>query len=143
VTGDPLPCARKPRARKAGQSGQVGAVPHDHDGKPCTKRDPAELLGEIEGRIRDCDQKGACLAARRYGELGHPSAGLFALLLGFAVSEDGALHSEQYFRTAQDEHATVSAGHRAVYPVALARVMASQAGLPAPGCDEARALLAT
>jgi hypothetical protein len=126
----------------AGQAEQVGVLPHDHDGEPCTQDDPAALLGQIDGRIRERDQKGACLAARRYGDLGHPSADLFALLLGFAVSEDGALHSEKYFRTAQDEHATASAGHRATHLVALSRVMASQFGFPAPGCDEARALLA-
>ncbi len=127
----------------AGQSDHVGALPHDHDGDPCTQDDPAALLGEIDGRIRGRDQKGACLAARRYCDLGHPPADLFALLLGFAVSEDGALHSEKYFRTAQDEHATASAGQRAIQLVALTRVMASQFGFPAPGCDEARALLAT
>jgi hypothetical protein len=127
----------------AGQSDHVEALPHDHDGEPCTKDDPAALLAEIAGRIRERDQKSACLATRRYCELGHPPADLFALLLGFAVSEDGALHSEKYFRTAQDEHATARPAHRAVYLVGLTRVMASQFGFPAPGCAEARKLLAT
>lgn len=127
----------------AGQSERVGALPHDHDGEPCAKDDPAELLREIEGRIRGRDQKGACRAARRYCELGHSHADLFALLLGHAVSEDGALHAEKYFRTAQDEHSTARAPHRALYLVALTRVMASHFGFPAPGCDEARKLLAS
>ena len=65
-----------------------------------------------------------------------------ALLLGFAVSEDGALHAEKYFRTAQDEHSVARAPHRALYLVALTRVMASHFGFPAPGCEEARTLLA-
>jgi hypothetical protein len=127
----------------AGQSGRVGALPNDHDGEPCTKKDPAELLSEIEGRIRARDQKGACLAARRYEELGHASADLFAVLLGYAVSEDGALHAEKYFRTAQEEHSAARPPHRGLYLVALTRVMASQQGFPAPGCEEARKLLAS
>jgi hypothetical protein len=127
----------------AGQSDHVDKLPHDHDGEPCVKEDPAQLLGEIDGRIRGRDQKGACRAARRYCELGHSHADLFALLLGHAVSEDGALHAEKYFRTAQDEHSTARAPHRALYLVALTRVMASQFGFPAPGCDEGRKLLAS
>jgi hypothetical protein len=126
----------------AGQSEHVGALPHDHDAEACAKKDSAELLQEIEGRVRDRDQKGACQAARRYCALGHPPEKLFALLLGFAVSEDGALHAEKYFRTAQDEHSTAREAHRALYLVALTRVMASHFGFPAPGCDEAKKLLA-
>jgi hypothetical protein len=127
----------------AGQSSRVGTLPNDHDGEPCAKKDPAEILREIEGKIRGRDQKGACQAARRYCELGHEHKDLFALLIGYAVSEDGALHAEKYFRTAQDEHSTARAPHRALYLVALTRVMASHFGFPAPGCDEARKLLAS
>jgi len=126
----------------AGQSEHVGALPHDHDAEPCTKDDPAALLAVIEGKIRERDQKGACQAARRYAALGSSPEKLFELLLGFAVSEDGALHAEKYFCTAQDEHSTARAPHRGLYPVALTRVMASHFGFPAPGCEEARKLLA-
>ncbi len=125
----------------AGQSNHVGALPHDHDGEACTKDDPAALRAEIEGRIRDRDQKGACRAARRYCELGHSPEELFALLLGFAVSEDGALHAEKYFRTAQEEHSRGRPAYRGLYLVALTRVMASHFGFPAPGYEEARKLL--
>ncbi|MFN0006467.1 MAG: hypothetical protein ACKVXR_01060 [Planctomycetota bacterium] len=126
----------------AGQSGRVGAQAFDHDTDPCTKSDPAELLREIDGRIRERDQKGACAAARRYCSLGHEAPELFALLLRHAVSEDGALHAEKYFRTAQDEHSNARPSHRALYLVALTRVMASHHGFPAPGLEEARKLLA-
>ncbi len=126
----------------AGQSGNVGTEPYDHDGEACTKEDPAALRGEIEARIRARDQKGACVAARRYVSLGHPPEPLFALLLEFAVSEDGALHAEKYFRTAQEEHGGARAEHRGLYLVALTRVTASEFGFPAPGCAEARKLLA-
>jgi len=125
----------------AGQSGPL--VAHDHDAEPCTKAEPAALLAEIDARIRERDQRGACQAARRYCALGLPSETLFALLLPFAVSEDGALHAEKYFRTAQDEHATARPAHKPLYLVALTRVMASHYGFPAPGCEEARKLLAS
>ncbi len=85
----------------------------------------------------------ACAAARRWCELDHPHDGLFAKLLGFAVSEDGALHAEKYFRTAQEEHATARSEQRERAVIALTRVMASHAGFPAPGIAQARALLET
>jgi hypothetical protein len=126
----------------AGQSGRVDAIPFDQDAEPCRMKDPAKLLGEIDGRIRGNDQIGACAAARRYCEIGHDQRGLFDTLLAHAVSEDGALHAEKYFKTAQDEHATARPAHRPLYLVALTRVMASHQGFPAPGLEEARKLLA-
>jgi hypothetical protein len=125
----------------AGQSQRVGVEPFDHGGEPCGKGDSTELLAEIEGRIRERDQRGACLAARRYCALGHAAGDLFARLLPFAVSEDGALHAEKYFRTVQEEHAAARPAHRGPFLVALVRVMASSYGFPAPGCEEARRLL--
>jgi hypothetical protein len=125
----------------AGQSQHADIAPDDPDGEPCTKDDDRALLGEIEGRIRERDQKGACRAAARYVDHRHESAQLFALLLGFAVSEDGALHAEKYFRTVQEEHATARPAHRGLYLVALTRVMASHFGFPAPGYAEAKELL--
>jgi hypothetical protein len=125
----------------AGQSSHVGAESFDHDGEPCAKNDPSELRAEIDARIRARDQKGACLAARRYCELGHSSPELFALLVGFAVSQDGALHAEKYFRTATEEHVSARPNSKPLYLVALTRVMASQQGFPAPGVEETRKLL--
>jgi hypothetical protein len=125
----------------AGQSKSVGAQPFDHDAAPCELKEPAELLREIEGRAGERDQAGAVRAARRYGELGHPEADLFALLLGIAVRQDGALHNEKYFRTVQEEHAAARPAHRADLLAALTRVMASSSGFPAPGCEEAARLL--
>ena len=126
----------------AGQSSHVGADANDHDAAPCAKEEPKALLAEIDARIRARDQKAACQAARRYSSLGHPPADLFALCLGFAVSEDGALHAEKYFRTAQEEHAKARDPHKELYVVALTRVMASHFGFPAPGNEETRKLLA-
>jgi len=126
----------------AGQSAKFGKQPHDHDAQACTLKEPAVLLDEIGARIRARDQKGACAAARRYCDLGLPPAELFGQLLPFALSEDGALHAEKFFRTAWEEHAFAREEHRATFLVALTRVMASQQGFPAPGVDEARKLLA-
>ncbi len=125
----------------AGQSSHVGAEANDHDAAPCSKEEPKALLAEIDARIRARDQKAACQAARRYTSLGHAPADLFALCLGFAVSEDGALHAEKYFRTAQEEHAKARDPHKELYLVALTRVMASHYGFPAPGNEETRKLL--
>jgi hypothetical protein len=125
----------------AGQSQHVGKEANDHASQPCELEAPGELLTEIDGRIRERDQKGACQAARRYCGLGHASEPLFAQLLEHALSEDGALHAEKYFRTAQDEHSRARPAHRAQYAVALTRVMASHYGFPAPGYAEARKLL--
>jgi hypothetical protein len=126
----------------AGQSSHMGASAFDQQAEPCTKDDPAALRGAIEACIRARDQRGACQAARRYCALGHPSEPLFALLLGFAISEDGALHAEKYFRTAQEEAADARPEHRGLFLAALTRVTSSEFGFPAPGCAEARALLA-
>jgi hypothetical protein len=124
-----------------GQSALVGTEPHDHDAEPSTLEDPNELLGEIEARIRERDQRGASVPTRRYCELGHSADELFAKLLPLTISEDGALHGEKYFRTVQEEHSAARPAHRAPYLVALARVTASAYGVPAPGVDEARKLL--
>lgn len=126
----------------AGQARWVGEEAHDAQAEPCTLADPARILPELEARIRAADQKGACQATRRYCALGGPAPELLALLAGFAVSQDGALHAEKYFHTAQEEHARARPAHRATYLVALTRVVASQQGFEAPGVAEARALLA-
>src|SRR5262249_35015362 len=105
--------------------------------------DPAELLREIEGRAGERDQVAAVAAARRYGEFGHPSADLFALLLRFAVRQDGALHNEKFFRSMQEEHDAARPAHRLRYLAALTRGVTSSCGFPARGCAEAEKLLAS
>jgi hypothetical protein len=62
-------------------------------------------------------------------------------MLKYAVSEDGALHAEKYYRTVAEEFATTRPAFRWRQVVALARVTASEHGYPAPGFDEACALL--
>ena len=62
-----------------------------------------------------------------------PARPVFDLLLKYAVSEDGALHAEKYYRTVSEEFATTRPAFRWRQLVALARVTASEHGFPAPG----------
>jgi hypothetical protein len=66
---------------------------------------------------------------------------VFDLLLRYAVSEDGALHAEKYYRTVTEEFAAARPAFRWRHLVALARVTASEYGFPAPGYVEACRLL--
>ena len=74
----------------------------------------------------------------RIGELGHSARPVFDLLLKFAVSEDGALHAEKFYRTVSEEFAATRPAFRWRQLVALSRVTASEFGRPAPGIAEAR-----
>jgi hypothetical protein len=62
-------------------------------------------------------------------------------LLRFAVSEDGALHAEKFYRTVSDEFASTRPAFRWRHLLALARVTASEYGRPAAGVAESRTLL--
>ena len=104
-------------------------------------KDAAALLREAEQAIRTNDQPLACAAVHRYGQLDHPPRAILDLLLKYAVSEDGALHAEKYYRTATEEFAAARPAFRWRQLVALARVTASEYGQPAPGYAEACRLL--
>ena len=99
------------------------------------------LIREAEEAIRGNLQARASAIVQRYGDLGHPPRAMFDLLLKFAVSEDGALHAEKFYRTCSDEFASTRAAFRWRHVVALARVTASEFGRAAAGVAEARALL--
>jgi hypothetical protein len=103
--------------------------------------DAAELLREAEGAVKEKDQVRAAAATHRYLELGYSDKDLFALFLRYAISEDGALHAEKFYRTVREEHNRGRAVFRGRYLVALARVTASAYGRPAPGMDLAKRLL--
>ncbi|HEY5911987.1 MAG TPA: hypothetical protein VJA21_15395 [Verrucomicrobiae bacterium] len=103
--------------------------------------DADAMLRELEEAIRGNLQAKASALAQRYGELGHPPRRIFDLLLRFAISEDGALHAEKFYRTVSEEFAATRAGFRVRHLVALARVTASEFGRPAAGMAEARSLL--
>lgn len=99
------------------------------------------LLRDLQAAIKEKDQPLSCAITHRYGELGHPPRALCDVLLRFAISEDGALHAEKYYRTANDEFAIARPAFRWRHLIALARVTASECGLPAPGYEEACTLL--
>lgn len=102
---------------------------------------PDHLLEEADTAIRANDQGRACALVHRCGELGLPHRPVFDLLLRYAVSEDGALHAEKYYRTVVEEFAATRPSFRWRQLVGLARVTASEYGRPAPGGAEARELL--
>jgi hypothetical protein len=104
-------------------------------------KDPEALLEEAAGAIREKDQERAAAIIHRYGELGLPPRPVFDLLLRFAVSEDGALHAEKYYRTVSEEFASIRPSFRWRQLTALARVSASAYGRPAPGLEEAEKLV--
>jgi hypothetical protein len=103
--------------------------------------DGATLLGQAEEAIRGNDQARACAVVHRYNELGLPERPVFDLLLKYAVSEDGALHAEKYYRTVTEEFSNYRPAFRYRQLIALARVTASEYGYPAPGYQQACELL--
>ncbi len=109
------------------------------DGIKSTEADA--LLREADDAIRQNLQSRAAAIIHRYGELGHPSRPVFDLMLRYAVSEDGALHAEKYYRTVTEEFASTRPAYRWRQLTALARVTASEYGRPAAGVAEARELL--
>jgi len=127
----------------AGQTGRQmkSLYPQAADLEPIRDKDPAVLLRLTNEAIRAKDQRRVCALAHHYGQQGHDARALFDLLLRFAVSEDGALHAEKYYRTVSEEFASVRPAFRWRHLVALARVTASEYGKPAPGLEEARKLL--
>jgi hypothetical protein len=106
-----------------------------------TAREAAALLREAEDAVKAGDQARACATVQRYGEQGHAARAVFDLLLRFAVSEDGALHAEKYYRTVTEEFAALRPAFRWRQLVALARVTASEFGRTAPGYEDACRLL--
>jgi hypothetical protein len=70
--------------------------------------DPGGLLGELDEAVRGNLQARAAAVVQRYGQLGHDSREVFDLLRRYAISEDGALHAEKFFRTTTEEFATTA-----------------------------------
>jgi len=99
------------------------------------------LLREADEAIRQNLQAQVTAVASRYAELGHAPRPMFDLMLRYAVSEDGALHAEKYYRTVTEEFETTRPAFRWRQVLALARVTSSEYGRPAAGMTEARELL--
>ena len=103
--------------------------------------DPDGLLRELDEAIRGNLQVRASAVALAYGKQGHEPRAIFDLLRRYAISEDGALHAEKFYRTVSEEFADARPAFRWRHLCALARVTASEYGRPAPGVAEARELL--
>jgi len=127
----------------AGQSGGLNpqGYPFAEHREKIRNVEPDALLAQAETAIKANDQSRACALVHRYGELGRPARPVFDLMLRYAISEEGALHAEKYYRTVTEEFATTRPTFRWRQLAALARVTASEYGYPAPGVAEARRLL--
>lgn len=127
----------------AGQSGGLNpqGYPFAEHREKVRNVAPDALLHEAEAAIIANDQSRACALIHHYGELGRPERPVFDLMLRYAISEEGALHAEKYYRTVTEEFATTRPAFRWRQLAALARVTASEHGFPAPGIAEARRLL--
>ena len=135
-----LPVRLRPhRARR--RLPALGSVPRAEARDKVKTGDAAALLAAAQDAIKHNDQGGACAAVQRYGDEGHPPRPVLDMLLGYAVSEDGALHAEKYYRTTSEEFASLRPAFRWRQLVALARVTASEYGRPAPGYSDACGLL--
>jgi hypothetical protein len=123
----------------AGQSDRVTKEPYSYASllEETRKTDSKNLLILVEEAIRANDQARACAVVQRFGNLQLPDRPMFDLLLKYAVSQDGALHAEKYYRTASEEYASSRPAFRWRQMVALARVTASEFGYPAPGFTDA------
>lgn len=127
-----------------GQSQHVGKQPYDYREQLAglQKTTPSDSpLNALKRAIEQRDQRAACAAAQHHGDLELPAGPMFDLLLGYACSEDGALHAEKYFHTVREEYRTTRPALRWQRVVALARVTASEYGETAPGYKLARRLL--
>jgi hypothetical protein len=129
------------RAARGGDFLKWEAYPREDARNRVKARDQAGLLREAEDAIRHGDQPRASAAMYWYGQQNHAHRPAFDLLLGYACSQDGALHAEKYYRTVSENFAASRAAFRWEYLVALARVTASAHGFPAPGYEEACKLL--
>jgi hypothetical protein len=131
------------RTNRGGDFLNWAPLPHQYQTAQIRSADGPALLRETDDAIRQNLQAHAAAFVHRYGELGHDPRPVFDLLLRYAVSEDGALHAEKFYRTVTEEFNSTRPAFRWRQLVALARVTASEYGRPAPGMAEAKELLKT
>ena len=125
------------RVNRGGDFLHWSARPAAVDVDTIRERRPDALLDQLDAAIRAKDQSAACTHVYRLGELDQSPRTVFDRLLRYAVSEDGALHAEKYYRTVSEEFAATRPAFRWRQLVALARVTASEYGRPAAGVGEA------
>jgi hypothetical protein len=127
----------------AGQMDRVTDAPYPYADllEDVKGADADALVSEADSAIRANDQARACAVVQRYGDLKLAERPIFDLMVKYAVSEDGALHAEKFYRTVVEEFASTRPAFRWRQLVALARVTASEHGFPAPGYQEACELM--
>ena len=108
------------RVNRGGDFLHWSARPLAADIEPIQENAPEALLDQLDAAIRANDQSQACAVAYRLGELDHSPRAVFDRLLSYAVSEDGALHAEKYYRTVAEEFATTRKAFRWRQLIALA-----------------------
>jgi hypothetical protein len=126
------------RVNRGGDFLQWSARPAAVDVDTIREKRPEALLEQLDSAIRAKDQEAACSVVYRLSALDQSPRNVFDRLLGYAVSEDGALHAEKYYRTVSEEFAATRPAFRWRQLLALARVTASEYGRPAAGVGEAR-----
>lgn len=130
-------------ARDRGSPAFASQQPYPREDAQAAVRDLGRdvLLRNLDDAIKANDQVRAAAIAHRYTQLDMPVRPIFDMLLNYAISEDGALHAEKYYRTATAEYAASRPAFRNRQVVALARVTASAHGHAAPGHSDACRLL--
>ena len=123
----------------AGQNhGQIDRPKTDPAALPA---DGPALLAALDRAVKANEQATAVTLAESYATAGYDVEPFFQTLRVYAISEDGALHAEKYYRTIREEYATTRKAFRGRHLAALARVTASEHGFPAPGYAEAKRLV--
>jgi len=127
----------------AGQTGNVSDEPFPFEVEAIQEKklDADALLAELDNAIQAKNQARSMAVVKCWEIAGNPAKPIFDCLRRYAISEDGALHAEKYFRTVTEEFSTTRADFRWRHLVGLARVSASEYGWPAPGREQARELL--
>jgi len=127
----------------AGQTGRVAKTPFLYDAEEIQARkySPDQLVQELNNAVQSKEQSRAMALVRCCELEGHSSESIFDSLRSYAISEDGALHAEKYYRTVTEEFAIARKEFQWRHLIALARVSASEYGWPAPGRDQARELI--
>jgi hypothetical protein len=99
------------------------------------------LLPALDEAIRNRNQTRAAAIVARCSTADQPVRPLWDMLLRYAISEDGALHHEKFYRTTVEEFGSQRAAFKWRYLIALSRVTASGHGYAAPGHADACRLL--
>jgi len=133
--------AARDRAERGGNFLNWQPYPREDARNEVRKLPVNRLLPSLEDAIRANSQIRAAAITDRYLASNQPVGPVWDLLRRYAISEDGALHHEKFYRTTVEEYNSVRPAFRNRYLIALARVTASGYGYAAPGHADACRLL--